>query len=162
VIRIVTAVALAFAVGCATPATTDVPETSPQEKRAVLELRTTGGIAGSGLGNLAIDGSRATASHRNRNCVRDLSNIERESVDGALRDALSVAWRESYVKDDNPYGAADQIRYELTWQSDGTTARATWWYDETRPDLPPEIRTLFETMTRIRNDMLATCPPSQQ
>jgi hypothetical protein len=155
--RALVAVALTLITGCATPTATE-PSEAITEKTPMLELRTTGGFTGLGLGELKISGSTATASFRGKSCTRELTTAERQNLDKTIGNALTIAWRESYVREDNPYGAADQIRYELAWREETTAiTRATWWYDETTNELPTELRRLVDLLTEIRTDLLSRC-----
>lgn len=102
-----------------------------------IDVSTQGGIAGRGLGSVSLSSKGA-----------DFPN--RDAVARAVDAAAPEKWKSSYAVPGNPRGYADQILYKLTLTRGGQTY-STWWYDESRPLLPPDLGALFDVVWNERS-----------
>lgn len=108
--------------------------TTEVQRPWTLELATTGGIAGRGVGTIRID-SEGTATVGE--CVSNVPDLER--FESLL--AGAHAWRESYVPENR---CCDRIEYTLTLQMGGKTHR-TVWIDDPLP-LPNDLSAMRDAL----------------
>lgn len=121
-----------------------------------IEVKTDGGFTGRGLGTVAVTFDSVEAADLARSCNGAPSEKEREDLQREVSRATPASWKREYVRPENPYGYADQIRYTLTLTRGGET-RSTSWYDETREQLPSDAAELFEGAWRIRDRVVKNC-----
>jgi hypothetical protein len=119
------------ALGCGTSSPTTV-------RPWTLELATSGGITGRGLGTIRIDsGGTAVVG----DCSSNVTDLER--FDALLANARPAQWRESYVPE-NP--CCDRIEYALTADIAGRTHR-TRWIDDPLP-MPADLTAIGDALLR--------------
>jgi hypothetical protein len=103
-----------------------------------LELATSGGITGRGLGTIRIDsGGDAVVGQ----CSSNVTDLER--FDALLANARPGQWRESYLPE-NP--CCDRFEYALTVDIAGTTHR-TRWIDDPLP-MPNDLTAIGDALLR--------------
>ena len=122
-----------------------------------VEVETSGGLTGSGVGGVAVasDG-RIEASTDTKKCSADLPPDQLQSIAALVRRTKPLAWRPSYQRNDNPYGVADQFQYTLRMTVDGKTHQ-TFWYEVTATARPLDLRELSEVVWRARETVIAKC-----
>lgn len=126
-----------------------------------IEIETSGGLTGRGIGNTHVNSDgRAHITGETGDCERKLVALRLKPVSRAVTVAMPARWRKSYLRPDNPRGAADQIRYalRLTLRT-GKRAKVyeTFWFDETQERLPSDLRLLVEALNASRDELLAGC-----
>lgn len=103
-----------------------------------LELATSGGITGRGIGTIRIDsGGTATVG----DCTSNVTDLER--FDTLLANARPDQWRDSYVPE-NP--CCDRIEYALGFDVAGTAHR-TRWIDDPLP-MPGDLTAIGDALLK--------------
>jgi hypothetical protein len=146
--------------GCRTPIPPDTVLTPDGPWR--IEMKTEGGLTGGGVGDLVVRSSGSYALRRgSESCEGELSGAELQSLRSAVVDALAVPWKEGYVRTENPYGYADQVRYELTvtYGAGGERRRSSYWFDETADRIPLPLRELASLAAEVRRERSRLCSP---
>jgi len=97
---------------------------TPQEPWRI-EVVTTGGFAGRGAGNYAVDheGSVSAKLFNGNSCTFRLTEDELRRIRELLAKARPREWKESYVPE-NP--CCDRIEYTLTVDEAGVQSKTTW------------------------------------
>jgi hypothetical protein len=121
-----------------------------------VEVATEGGIAGKGLGSVAIAPPTVSARDLARSCDGTLADDEQARLASAAGAAKPEGWKSEYVRPENPHGYADQIRYTLTLTR-GQEKHATSWYEETRAQLPSDAASLYNEAWKARARVVASC-----
>ncbi len=113
-----------------------------------LQLRTAGGFAGVGTGNLSLtsDGVfKYTAPGRpnteRKACEGKLSNGEIKPVDAAVKEAQPKNWNRPGLD----VAAPDAFGYDLDLQIGSNRARVHW-YDNTKDQLPSDLKHLSDAL----------------
>jgi hypothetical protein len=109
-----------------------------------LELITSGGIAGKGNGNYAVDSEgNITITTMSRNvCTFKASEDELARFNDLLASAHPEQWKESYLPE-NP--CCDRFQYDLTLDRDGAK-HATTWVDDPAP-MPKDLAAIADALT---------------
>lgn len=119
----------------------------------VIEITTSGGITGRGLGSVTITPSEATTTDvARRACTAALTDEERSSLATLAANAKPAAWRDQ----EPPSGSADLIEYTLTLPR-GTESHHATWSGEDVSGLPKDLGTLFTNAWRVRGRVMQTC-----
>jgi hypothetical protein len=113
----------------------------------VLELTTEGGIAGRGVGSIAVDARKVTAGDLRRTCTGILTASEEARIRELLGDVSGDAWQS--------YGGvhADAIGYRLA-----AGERIASWYGEDPRELPEPLHRLRAELWAVRDRVLRDCP----
>jgi hypothetical protein len=107
----------------------------------ILTIKTDGGFAGRGLGQLAINGEKVTTER----CEGKLSRAECDQLATAIAAAKRLKWRDSY-------GHANPDAVEWTLELDDRKAS---WYDGN--DVPKEIQALRDEAWKVRARVIDAC-----
>lgn len=127
--------------------TTTAATSQPQSASWRIEITSSGGFAGRGMGSVIIDDGTLEA----RNMSRQLCNggplpaAQRRELQRLVDTARPAAWRDHGP----PPGAADMIEYTLTLTRNGES-KSVKWTGEDVSMLPADLGALFETVWRIR------------
>ena len=122
------------------------------DARLTMKLTSDGGIAGRGVGGVAVDGTKVQADDTRRTCEGTLSAAEEKQLRELAASAHPEAWPESYASAERPHGAPDQIRHTLT-----VGKRSTSWYGETPEGVPQEIIRLRAALEAVRQRVMRDC-----
>jgi hypothetical protein len=106
-----------------------------------LSIKTDGGFTGRGVGQLAIDGDKATTER----CEGTVTAEERQQLIAAISVAKKLKWSESYG-----HAHPDAVRWTLE-----TAGRTTSWYDGN--DLPKELQELRDLAWKVRGRVVSEC-----
>jgi len=108
-----------------------------------IEVATSGGITGSGIGTFAIDsdGKIHVRQMNGGECTYDATGGELERIETLLGNARPETWRESYVPENS---CCDRIEYALTIDEAGEVT-GTRWLDGP-PPAPKDLAALAEAM----------------
>ncbi len=152
---------MAVIVGFGCNASTEGNANQAAPKDWKIEIETTGGFSGDGIGNVSLlsDG-QARATDGSRACRGNLSAEELEKLGRLIKQARPGSWKSSYQRAGNPHGAADQINYAFrftTGADSGAKTHETSWYDETGRTLPGDLRALMEAAWAIRERLVKNC-----
>ena len=120
-----------------------------------IEIKTDGGFTGRGVGSVTVTADMVAAKDFQRPCDREPSEEERERFARLVVAADPERWQESYRRKENP-GYADQIRYTLRLVR-GEDERSVFWYDETMPQLPKDLRALHDAAWTARRRAIEEC-----
>ena len=119
-----------------------------------MKLTSEGGISGRGVGGVAIDGAKVTATDTRRSCPGTLSADEETRLRDLASKAHPESWPESYASAERPHGAPDQIRYTLT-----VGAHSTSWFGEAgEGGVPHAIMELHAALVAVQQRVLRDCP----
>ena len=128
---------LVFIAGCA------ASHAAPQKPWRV-ELASSGGIAGRGMGTYALtsDGNVAVTRTNGTPCTFRLTDEElRGFEEKVLAPADPAAWKASYVPEN---ACCDRFEYALTWDEAGRVTQ-TKWIDDPLP-MPPGLEALVSAL----------------
>lgn len=116
---------------------------SKPERPWRIEVSTSGGITGEGIGTFAIDsdGRVAVRGMNGAECSYAATKGELEHIETLLGNTRREAWRESYVPENS---CCDRIEYALTVDEAGEIT-STRWLDGP-PPLPKDLHALAEAM----------------
>lgn len=135
-IALVAPLLLVTAFSCNTARMQDLPR---------IELTTSGGFAGRGLGSVVVEDGQATTASISGPCgTTQLTAAEREALSSAIANLHDL--EPSYVPSSNPHGNADQVRYTLMLGD-----RKTVWIDESTDRLPASLRELTRVLWQVRD-----------
>jgi len=131
----------ALFVSCSTPTSPTSSSSSPTLQRPwKLELATSGGVTGRGMGTIRMD-SDGTATVGD--CTSNITDEDLRRFDALLANARPATWRASYVPE-NP--CCDRFEYALTIEAGGKTHK-TAWIDDPLP-MPADLTALGEALQR--------------
>lgn len=104
-----------------------------------VELRTSGGIAGKGVGTYSIDstGNVEIVSMNGKSCTFQVKADELSRIEHLIADAKPESWNPSYAPENR---CCDRIEYTLTVDQAGTK-RTVEWIDDPLP-LPDDLTKL--------------------
>jgi hypothetical protein len=124
-----------------------------------IELSSEGGIAGRGVGGVAIDASRIEGRDMARSCSVTPTSAELERLQKAIEASDPKSWKPRYADPAAPNGHPDQILYRITWHPDGDagTSYTTSWYGENSSSTPAAIVRLDRELQEARSRALANC-----
>ncbi|HEX2060401.1 MAG TPA: hypothetical protein VHK90_06645 [Thermoanaerobaculia bacterium] len=108
-----------------------------------LELVSSGGFAGRGNGNYAID-SDANIRYetmQGKQCTFEATDAELARFTELLGNAKPETWKESYVPENS---CCDRFEYELTVDEAGTK-RTVRWIDDPLP-MPPDLDAIADAI----------------
>ena len=127
--------------------TSSQPATSqPRAQSWRLEITSSGGLTGRGLGSIAIENGMAEGrTMSGTSCASELTASEREELQRLVDAARPAAWQNQKP----PAGSADMIEYTLTLRRGGETKSVTWTGEDTST-MPADLGGLFQTAWRIR------------
>jgi hypothetical protein len=116
---------------------------STPERPWRIEVATSGGLAGRGVGTFAIDsdGKISVRKMSGEECSYAATDGELRHIETLLADARPDRWRESYVPENS---CCDRITYELKVDEAGKVA-ATSWIDGP-PPMPKDLTALADAM----------------
>ena len=125
-----------------------------------VQLKTSGGLAGRGVGNVLI-----TSAGRVRYEMPEAPNRRGHGCDGKLsREKLRHLGE--LIGESDPGGwkvsgpnaaAADAVGYELELKARGGRTHKVTWYDNTREGLPEDLRRLYEEVSRVIEGQARKC-----
>lgn len=147
---------------CAIPADSSRPSgKSTVPARWSLELMTSGGFTGRGLGNVKIEsrGPVTATDMTRRTCEGTMLGLEKEQIEKFVAAAAAEEWKGSYARPENPYGAADQVSYSMTLEATDAQPKTTSWFDENISSLPPNLTKLRDAAWAIRKRVMDECTP---
>jgi hypothetical protein len=112
---------------------------SAQERPWRIEVTTSGGLAGRGIGTFAIDSDGKIAIRRMNGepCSYDASKEELARIERLLGDATPDRWRESYLPENT---CCDRIEYAMTIDEAGEIASTRWL--DAPPPMPQDLTAL--------------------
>jgi hypothetical protein len=116
---------------------------SAPERPWRIEVTTSGGLTGRGLGTFAIDSDGKIAIRRMNGepCNYDASKEELARIEALLGDARPDRWRESYLPENT---CCDRIEYTMTVDEAGEIT-STRWLDAS-PRMPEDLAALADAM----------------
>jgi hypothetical protein len=126
-----------------------------------LQLRTSGGIAGRGNGNVLVtsDGKLLYEKpggppHTRQTCALKLSSEQLRALSEAVKQSRPEGWKLSGLN----AAAPDAFGYELELRtSDGKRIFKVKWYDNTRDQLPEDLLRLSEAVSNVRLEAAKKC-----
>ena len=135
---------------CNTTDTVTAPSTTAAQRQNSswrVEITSSGGFAGRGLGSVSIENGTLEARNMNAQICdgAPLSDAERTEMQRLVDAARPAAWQN---REPAP-GGADMVEYTLTLRRDSATKTVTW-TGEDMTQLPSDLAALFETTWRIR------------
>jgi hypothetical protein len=109
-----------------------------------VEITTTGGIAGRGIGSFAIasDGTVSVTTMMRKSCSYRATEEEMKRFEELLTAAQPDRWRTSYAPEDR---CCDRIEYTLTFQ-EADRKFTTEWIDDPQP-MPADLVALAAAIT---------------
>jgi len=107
----------------------------------ILSIKTDGGFTGRGVGQLSIDGQKATTER----CAGTITRAESDHLGAAIAAAKKLKWRESY-------GQVHPDAVQWTLEVDDRKAS---WYDGS--DLPKELEALRDAAWKVRGRVISEC-----
>lgn len=131
---------------------------SAPERPWRIEVATSGGIAGRGIGTFAIDsdGKIAIRKMNGEACSYDATKEELARVETLLGNATPKRWRASYVPENS---CCDRIEYAMTVDEAGEIAETRWL--DAPPELPKDLNALGDAIvgseTSIRAQSVERC-----
>lgn len=112
-----------------------------------LELTSSGGITGRGLGALTIDSKGAVVlkTVRGKTCELRESDDALRRLAAEVQAATPERWAESYVPENN---CCDRVEWTLVFER-GATKRETRWIDDPKP-MPRDLAAIVRTLDSLR------------
>jgi len=135
----------------------------PSNLTWTVEITTTGGFSGQGVGSVMIHASGAIAATdlSTKSCSSRLSQGDLLTLNQAIQHSNPAEWNHCYVKASNPTGCCDQVQYRLTFKDLDAAHREktfmTFWYDQNSEALPADLGRLFNAAWEIRRRTLEGC-----
>ena len=116
---------------------------SAPERPWRIEVTTSGGLTGSGIGTFALDsdGKIAIRQMNGEPCSYDASKEELARIESLLGKADPAGWRESYLPENT---CCDRIEYTMTVDEAGEIASTRWL--DAPPPMPRDLTALAEAM----------------
>lgn len=108
-----------------------------------IEVSTSGGITGDGIGTFAIDsgGKIAIRQMNGTECAFEAAKEELDRIETLLGQARTERWRESYVPENS---CCDRIEYALTVDEAGEVAKTRW--IDAPPPMPQDLAALADAI----------------
>ena len=108
-----------------------------------IEVTTSGGLAGRGMGTFAIDSDGKIAIRRMNGepCSYDATKEQLARIETLLGNADPARWRESYLPENT---CCDRIEYAMTVDEGGEIA-STRWIDDPAP-MPQDLTALADAI----------------
>jgi hypothetical protein len=112
-----------------------------------LELTSSGGISGRGLGAFAIDskGAVVVKTISGQTCELRESEEALRKLAAEVQAATPEIWAASYVPENN---CCDRIQWTLTFERGGAK-RETIWIDDPKP-MPSDLAAIVKTLATLR------------
>jgi len=124
-----------------------------------LKLTTSGGFAGVGTGNLSVD-SEGKYKYQEPTSSQDVrkgcESTFRPKQMQTLRDAVSQAAPKGWSRPDLNVAAPDAFGYKLELRMGAEEPTSVQWYDNTRDQLPPDLKRLSDVLMQT---MRTACHP---
>lgn len=129
------------------PASTSTTTTQSQSSDWRVEITSSGGFAGRGLGAVVIENGTLEARNMNAQICNGgpLGAGERAELQRLVDAARPAAWQNRKPEP----GSADMVEYTLTLRRNGETKTVTWTGEDVSTH-PADLAALFETVWRIR------------
>lgn len=126
-----------------------------------VQLRTSGGIAGRGNGNILVssDGKLLYEKpngppHTRQTCALKLGSAQLRALSEAVNQSRPEGWTLSGLN----AAAPDAFGYELELRTGGgKRIFKIKWYDNTRDQLPEDLRKLFEAVSGVKQEAAKKC-----
>lgn len=125
---------------------------SAPERPWRIEVTTSGGLTGSGIGTFALDsdGKIAIRLMNGEPCSYDAPKEELARIESLLDKASPDRWRESYLPENT---CCDRIEYAMTIDEAGVIASTRWL--DAPPPMPQDLTALAEAMVGGQNSIRA-------
>lgn len=125
-----------------------------------LQLTTSGGFVGRGRGNFAVSGGKFSCSQTNQQNGKANEGVLNARQQQPIIDALAQANPKNWNKPGLDVAAPDAYGYKLElWTGsdlkDGYTVK---WYDNTRDQLPEDLKKLSEALLQTMNTSCGGVP----
>ena len=136
--------AMTFAACAASNGTSEAAAEAASMKPWRIALTSSGGFAGRGAGDYAIDstGKLEITTTSGRTCSDQLTEAELARFSDLVARARAGEWKASYAPSDR---CCDRIEYGLTLEQDGVT-HTTEWIDQPDP-MPADLNALWMAIT---------------
>ena len=108
-----------------------------------IEVSTSGGITGDGIGSFAIDseGKIGVRQMSGGECTYQAAAEELERIETLLGQARTETWRESYLPENT---CCDRIEYALTIDEAGEVTKTRWL--DAPPPMPKDLTALADAI----------------
>jgi hypothetical protein len=115
----------------------------PLKKPWRVEVQSSGGLAGRGMGTYAInsDGKLDATLPNGRPCSATIESGRLRELEKVLGETQPAAWKDSYVPENS---CCDRFEYSLTFDEAGKETR-TRWIDDPSP-MPPDLEALTQAI----------------
>ena len=160
-----------FCLLATTPAQQPAPQLPSGPLAFVIDLDTSGGFSGRGLGGVTVDSNGSVSASRvggstraGPDCRAKLGADELQSLRRVVEAARLQTWPETFAPAGDD-GCCDRFRWSLRVeqrQADGQVRRAsTMWFDANEGRLPKEVIAIREIALDALRRALADCGPAR-
>jgi hypothetical protein len=147
------------------PTTTTAPDQREPFKSWNVSITTAGGFTGHGAGGVSATSAGTIGTSGFLGMPTPCPDVtfpeESARINAAIEAGDPDEWTASYAHASNPEGCCDQYRYTLKLEierQDGTTRDfTTKWYDDSKANLPPDLRALTEALWAAKQKVAAKC-----
>jgi hypothetical protein len=122
-----------------------------------IEISTSGGVTGRGVGGMSVSADGALAPRSG--CALRLTESDLRAISELVDKAKPEEWKPSYVTPANPHGCCDQVKTTLTLTR-GEKRWTSTWYNDHLPmpaDLEAIADALFSNPKSVRSRYKAQC-----